>query len=496
MRERLKSAPADVMCDYIFMPAIQEENDRSFYNMAALNMSHVLMLKKQNIIDKTSANALLKALYEMTQLGPSCLSIAPECEDYYFNIERYIIQKVGKEIGGKMHTARSRNDLGSTLIRMNVRDRLYDLIGMAITLRGSIIKMAERYPDQVVTGYTHMQPAQPITLAYYLAAVSQALGRDISRLQDAYCRMNECPLGSCAFAGTSFPIDRHFTAAGLGFNGPMRNSMDAVASRDYLLEICAPFTFLGPPLNRFATDPYFWSTDEFSYIEVDDSLAVCSSIMPQKKNPISLEHVKAKTSHLLGAFVSITMALKGIPYCHNRDGGAESSHLFWDACKQMEAILAVMNETVVTTKIKCDIMTKRANSNYSTVTELADELVKSEHMPFRTAHEIVANVVLKCLDLGLTSLDITPEILDASAIEISGKEFHWSDEKLRQVLDAENSVHHRTSFGGPSRQNCDPMLAVQRSETQELRPWLQAQERQTTDARETLFAQVRESALD
>lgn len=496
MRERLKADPSEAMCKYIFAPAIEEENRRSFYNMADINMAHVLMLKKQHILDEDAAKVLLKALYQMAQDGPSCMEVHPEFEDYYFNVEQYMIAKVGKEIGGKLHTARSRNDLGSTLMRMNARDQLIRLIGMTITLRDSILRLAERYRDQVVTGYTHMQPAQPISLAYYLTAVSQALGRDIDRLKDAYQRMNESTLGACAFAGTSFPVDRQFTAEQLGFRGPMRNSMDAVASKDYLLEICGAFTILGSNLNRFATDLYFWSTDEFRYIEVDDSLAVCSSIMPQKKNPISIEHVKAKTSHLLAAFVSITTVLKGIPYCHNRDGGAESSHLFWDACSQMEAILAVLNETVVTIKVKCDKMKERANSNYSTVTELADELVKSEHLPFRTAHEIVAKIVRDCLDQGLTSMDITTEMLDSAAMRLTGKTFHWPQEKIRRVLDAEHSVRSRISYGAPSPQECAGMLAEQTAATQKAAAWLQAEKDRLCKTREALHGYVKEVALN
>lgn len=495
MRERLQAPPAEVMCKYLFRPSIEEENARSFYNMADINMAHVIMLERQGIIDANAAKTLLAAIFELRETGSSCLELDPECEDYYFNIERYIIQKLGKEIGGKMHTARSRNDLGSTLIRMNARDQLVKLIDMTITLRESMLKLAEKYPDQVLTGYTHMQPAQPISFAYYITAVTQALGRDIHRLQDAYKRMNQSTLGSCAFAGTSFAIDRHFTAEHLGFDAPMYNSMDAVASKDYLLEICAAMTILGSNINRFATDLYFWSTDEFGYIEVDDSLAVCSSIMPQKKNPISIEHVKAKTGHLLGAFTSIAMTLKGIPYCHNRDGGAESGHLFWDACSQMEAILAVLNETIVTIKIKCDKMDKKANSNFSTVTELADELVKSEQLPFRTAHEIVAKIVRDCLENGLTSADISSEMLDNASVYFTGKVFQWPEEKIRRVLDAGNSVSNRGSYGGPSPQECRAMMAKQTEENRVARIWLQEQMDSRKDAQKRLHDQVRKMAL-
>ncbi len=464
MRERLKAEPAEVICKYLFGPFIAEDNVRSFYNMADINLAHVIMLVDQRIIDRESGVCLLKVLGEMRKAGPSCLDVHPEYEDYYFNVEQYVIGKVGGLIGGKMHTARSRNDLGSTLARMNARDSLVKIIDMALQLQSVLLNLAEEHTETVFTGYTHMQPAQPITFAYYLLAVAQALGRDCKRMLDAADRMNFGTLGSCAFAGTSFDVNRDQTAAFLGFDGPMFNAMDAVASKDYLMEIAACFTMLGSTLNRFANDLYIWSTDEFGYIEVDDSLAVCSSIMPQKKNPITFEHVKAKSAHLLGAFVSITTTLKGIPYTHVRDGSSECLHLFWDACYQTEAMLALLTQTIATMKINGDAMYIRVNANYCTITELADELVKTEGLPFRTAHGIVSIIASNSLEKGLTSAEIDVKMLDEAGEAVIGRTFGWTNEKLSRILDARRSVDTRISFGSPSPIQCGAMIKALRDD--------------------------------
>ena len=462
MRGRIKAELSNTVCEYLLRPAIAEENKRSFYNMADINLAHVLMLMSQRIVSRDDGIKLLKTLWEMRADGPDSIEIHPEYEDYYFNIEKAVIAKIGMNIGGQMHTARSRNDLGSTLLRMNVRDALVQVISMAIRLEEVLLKIAEENGDAILTGYTHMQPAQPISLSYYLCAFSQALERDIQRLQAALERMNYCTLGACAFAGTSFPVDRESVARDLGFAGPSYNGMDAIVSRDYLQEIAAAYTILGTNISRFAADFYYWCTDEFGYFEVDDSYAVCSSIMPQKKNPTTLEHVRAKSAHLLGAFTSITMALKGVAFGHNRDVAGEAPHLFWDASEQMVASLALLTGTMETMHVHRDKMEARVNANFCTVTELADELARAEGLPFRIAHEIVAGVVGHCVEKGLTTLDINMALINRFSREYAGREISWSDEKLRGTLDAHNSVRGKISYGGPGEEQRARMIQTLR----------------------------------
>lgn len=458
MRGRIKADLAPEMTKYITGPGILADNNRSFYNMNDINCAHVLMLIEEEIISKEVGIILLKSLKEMREEGSSALEIHTDYEDYYFNIEKIIISRVGMDIGGKLHTARSRNDLGSTMLRMNVRDSLVKIIPMVFELENVLLKMADENKDTVLTGYTHMQPAQPISLAYYLVAMAEAIERNIQRLQNALDRMNYCTLGSCAFAGTSFPINRFKTAKWLGFYGPIHNSMDAVASRDYLQEITAAYTILATDMSRLCADFYYWCTDEFAYFEMDDAFAVCSSIMPQKKNPTPFEHVRGKSAHVLAAFTSITTVLKGIAFGHNRDVGGEAPHLYWDACEQIEASLAVLTGALRTIKVRKDHMEYRVNSNFCTVTELADELSKKEKIPFRVAHEIVAEIVANRIAIGKTCLDIDPKILDEFSEKYIGRKLKWDKDFLRNILDARRSVFNKSSYGACSINECSTMI--------------------------------------
>lgn len=458
MRERLKAKPSNVVCKYLFGPAILDDSERSFSNMIRLNLAHVLMLHKQQIIGKEDAKRLLDLLLTLQDKGPRALEMNPSFEDYYFNIEHYIISQIGVETGGKIHTARSRNDLHSTISRMNVRDAIINLYPKILELRSILLDLALVHKETVMTGYTHMQPAQPITLGHYFTAIAEAVERDFHRLEGAYNHLNYCPLGGGAFAGTSFNIDRNYTANLLGFFGPIENSIDAVVSRDYLLEISSHFATFGSTVNRFVNDLYIWATDEFSFIEVDDSMAACSSIMPQKKNPITLEHIKGKTSHLLSAYVSIFGCTKGISYSHCRDLAGEGIHLFWDASFQIEAILELLNATLKTMKIKIDKMKSRVNRNYSTVTDLADELVREEDLPFRVAHQIVGNIVRDCIAKDLSAEDITVKMLDKAGKIYANRPFNWTQEYLDRILDASHSINNKLSLGSPAPVECKRMV--------------------------------------
>lgn len=456
MRERFKAEPAEVVCKYLFRPAIMDDNRRSFKNMSDINIAHALMLDREKIIPHEDAQKLLQGLLRLEEKGPEALTLDPKLEDYYFNIEQNLIADIGIDIAGRLHTGRSRNDLQSTLVRMNIRDEVARLIPLVFELRKKIIKLADENKETVLTGYTHMQPAQPISLSYYFCAIAEAIERDYQRIFAAFNRMNYSTLGGGAFAGTSFPIDREFTARKLGFNGPVYSALDGVASRDYVLELTGVFAILGSTINRFANDLYIWTTDEFGYIEVDDSVAACSSIMPQKKNPITLEHIRAKTSHLLSGFVSVFGTLKGAHFGHSREV-SETFTMFWESARQLEIILELLNATLETLKVKKEGMEDKARKNFCVVTEIADELVKTENIPFRVAHKIVGNLVRMCLDAGLDSSQITTALVNEATKEVTGKETSWSEEHATEVLSPSGSIHGKLSMGGPSPKECGIM---------------------------------------
>jgi len=349
-----------------------------------------------------------------------------------------------------MHTARSRNDLGAALTRMSVRRRLLKLAAFLHDLRLELLRLAEAHANTIVTGYTHMQPAQPTTLGHYFHAIGQALERDEVRLQQAYEVVNLCPLGACAFNATGFPIDRQMLADLTGFSGLVENSIDAVASRDYVPQVLAALATMAVNLSRLAQDLYIWATDEFGWIEVGDDVASTSSIMPQKKNPITLEHIRGKASHLIGAVVAALTAQKGVPYGHLRDISLESTHPLHEGFGQAEAVLALAAATLRSLRVKGAIAEARAAENFSTVTELADVLVREAGLSFREAHMVVGSAVSALHDRGGRTADLGLDLLDRVAQERLGHPLGLSEAALRQALSPAANVAIRCVTGGPA----------------------------------------------
>ena len=450
MRERLNAKPNQVLIDHIFEPHLLKDASHTFGNMMRCNMAQALMLHKVGIINDEDIKPLAAGIQDLTDKGAGVLEMNPEYEDLFYNIETYLVNSIGIEVAGQLHTARSRNDLGATCTRMMVRDYILTFYPKVLTLREQLLKLAENNLDTVITGYTHMQPGQPITLGFYFAGVAQALQRDWDRLFAAYRHLNICPLGSCACAGTSFDIDREYLAKLTGFTEPIENCLDGVASREYFQEYEAAFTIMSTNLNRLAHDLYYWMTNEFAYMELDNSIAASSSIMPQKKNAITLELVKGKSAHMLSSFVSSTMTMKGMPFGHTQETFLEAGHSFEDASKEMDSLLALLKGSLDCLIIHKERAKQRADVNFCTATELADELVKCEGLSFRVAHEIVGSVVGKCADAGLTAKDITSDMLDKAGLQHIGRAFGWSGEHIAEVLDSRHSVANKLSFGAPS----------------------------------------------
>lgn len=493
MRERFKAKPDAVMCKYLFGPTIQGDCQRSFYNMGRMNLAHALMLRRQGIIPEEDAKTIIKALVDLLRQGPACFTVDPEMEDYYMNTENYLISQIGVEVAGKLHTARSRNDLHSTVARMNVRDTVLSLTEKLLNLREKLLELAEEHKETVVTGYTHMQPAQPITLGHYFTAIAEALERDCQRITSAYSRMDLSTLGGCAFAGTSFPVDRYYTAELMGFGGIVVNTMDAIAARDYLMELSAAYAILGSNLNRFAIDLYYWATDEFHYVEVADSLAASSSIMPQKKNPVTLEHTKAKSAHLLADFTSIVGCMKGIPYGHNREVAGETLHGYFDAVGELDAMLELMTRTLELLVVRKEHLKERADKNFCTVTELADEIVKREGFSFRVAHQIVGNIVMQLVEKDGCTKDITAEQLDAAAAAFAGRPLGWDQAHIDRVLDSAYSVENKRSCGAPSPVECEKMIRTLSKGLERDKADYSAKRAFLTDADRKLESAIREA---
>jgi argininosuccinate lyase len=294
-----------------------------------------------------------------------------------------------------------------------------------------------------------MQPAEPITLGYYLAAHLHALERDFSRLENCYERLNQSPLGSGAMAATTFDIDRELTAELLGFNGPTGNSLDGIASRDYVLEILSALSIFMIHLSRLSHDLYIWSTEEFSLIEVNGSVAMCSSIMPQKKNPVTFEHIKSKAAHLQAAYISASSCLKNTPYTQCRDSSMECLRYFWDSFFEVEASIYLLITTLKTIKINEKHALDRTFVDFSTVTELSNTLVKEVGLSNSLAHNIVANIVIHIIEQGQNPTNINSKLLTEISSKLTKKNISLSDEKIQLALDPVLNINSRKVTGSP-----------------------------------------------
>ncbi len=488
MRERIKVPPAPVVIDYIYRPWLQEDVANAFLPLMNLNRAHVVMLANQGIISPSTAAALIRAIHETVVAGPTEIKWDFDLEEIYFNVEAHIIGKVGPIIGGQMHTGRSRNDLYAAMNRIFARNMLLKTAEWLHQLRGTLLDLAKAHAHTIVTGYTHMQPAQPTTLGHYFHGVANALERDDIRLQHAYESTNLCPLGACAFNGTGFPIDRHMLADLTGFAGLVENSIDAVGSRDYAPQVLAALAIMGINLSRLANDLHIWSSDEFSLVEVGDDFAVTSSIMPQKKNPFTFEHIRGKAGHIVGDLVGSLTAQKGVLFGHLQDICYESTYPLADGFSKAEAMLNLMASTLRSMNVNTDAAEARAADNFSTVTELADVMVREVGLSFRDAHAIVGAMVGELHEHGGRTDDVTLELLERIAHQRLGRPTGLSEASLKRALTPKENVAVRSMTGGPAPEESLRSIAASQSRFADQQAWWKAQEEKLSEARGRLEA--------
>ncbi|MFH0861275.1 MAG: argininosuccinate lyase [Candidatus Altiarchaeota archaeon] len=409
------------------------------------SQAHAIMLAKQGIIDGRSLKKIVKALEKVRRnFKGGRFKLKRELEDVHMNVESYLIEEEGAEVGGKLHTARSRNDQVLVDTRLVTRKKLLQVTKKAIELEETLIRMAEKHSETVMPGYTHGQHAQPITLGFWAASYASALDRDLARMEDAFGRVNLNPLGACALAGTSYPIDRKVTTKLLGFGGIAENALDAVGSRDFILEVMSCLAILMSTLSKLAEDIILWSTQEFSLIELDDSYTTGSSIMPQKKNPDVAELLRGRTSKVYGVLLSLLTTMKGLPSGYSRDL-QEDKPLLFESFRTVDSSIEVMNGMLSTVKVNRKAMAKSAGEGFSTATELADYLVLKEGIAFRDSHRIVGSIVksLSTKRKSFEDTDTVSRLLKEHGISIDAK-------VLNKVLSPEYAVNSHRSLGGTS----------------------------------------------
>ena len=339
MRERIHANISPEVVEYIVNPKSGPIMFRDFRLMMEINKAHAIMLCEEKILTAGITKKIMSTLKEMEEEGPNDLTPGIGSEDLYSAIEQKLINKIGTDIGGRLHTGRSRNDLGSTVTRIAIRENFFKITEELFDLLKVLIQFAEDNKDTIMPGYTHLQPAQPTTLGHHISSICSALQRDSERILESYNRINLSPLGACAFAGTGFPINRQRTAELLGFDNIVESTLDSVASRDYVSELLYSLTMTAITLSRLAQDLYLWYSDEWTIIDIDGDIAFSSSIMPQKKNPGTIEHIKAKSGHILGSLISNLSVQKNLNFMHCRDMSVESVEPIWNALKETTGIM-------------------------------------------------------------------------------------------------------------------------------------------------------------
>ena len=401
------------------------------------NFAHTSMLKHEGIIDADVADNILCALDELKEEGYGALVFDPSVEDVHMAIENYVTSKIGPQ-AGYMHTAKSRNDQVATDIRLVLRERIIGIqIGILEFIEG-IVEMAGEHLNDVFIGFTHLQHAQPITIAHHLMAHAQALKRDYERLEDTYKRVNLNPLGCAAMATTSFPINRELTTRLLGFDAYLENSMDGVSARDFIAETVFDLTSLCTTLSKICEELILWSTYEFGVIEMADEYSSTSSIMPQKKNPDVAELARGKSTIVNGELVTILTILKAIPYTYNRDLQEITPHL-WNALKVTEDTLSIVTRMLLSVEF-----------NTERCAELADIMVREKEIPFRTAHKIVGRIVNEASANNMAEEDITSQFIDDIAVDLGFDKLGLADELIQNALNPAENVKIRRVVGGPA----------------------------------------------
>ena len=428
--------------------------DQKFYHQDIQgSMAHVKMLAKQGILTEQERDDIVRTLKEIRdEVESGKLEITSEYEDIHSFVEANLIDRLG-DTGKKLHTGRSRNDQVALDMRLYTRDELLHTDDLLKELLETILKIMEANTETIMPGFTHLQKAQPITLAHHMGAYFEMFKRDRLRLHDIYERMNYCPLGSGALAGTTYPLDREYTAELLGFYGPTLNSMDGVSDRDYLIEFLSACATIMMHLSRFSEEIIIWNSNEYQFVEIDDAYSTGSSIMPQKKNPDIAELVRGKTGRVYGALMSLLTTMKGIPLAYNKDM-QEDKELSFDAMDTVKGCIALFTGMLATMKFNKGKMRLSANNGFTNATDAADYLVK-HGVPFRDAHGIIGKIVLYCIERGIAIDDMSLDELKAICPVF--------EEDIYEEISMETCVNNRLTIGAPGKAAMEKVIKAEKA---------------------------------
>ena len=425
--------------------------DQKFYRHDIKgSIAHVTMLAKQNILTAEEKEQIIAGLESILKdVDEGVLEISDKYEDIHSFVEATLIDRIG-EPGKKLHTGRSRNDQVALDMKLYTRDEVEVIDGLVKDILDAIYVIMKANTETFMPGFTHLQKAQPITLAHHMGAYFEMFKRDRSRLHDIYERMNYCPLGSGALAGTTYPLDREYTAELLGFYGPTLNSMDSVADRDYLIELLSALSTIMMHLSRFSEEVIIWNSNEYRFVEIDDAYSTGSSIMPQKKNPDIAELVRGKTGRVYGALMSLLTTMKGIPLAYNKDMQEDKEFVF-DAIDTAKGCLALFTGMLRTMKFNNAVMENSAKNGFTNATDAADYLV-NHGVAFRDAHGIVGQLVLYCIEKDIALDDMTLEEYKAISPVF--------EEDIYEAISMETCVNKRMTIGAPGKEAMEKVIAI------------------------------------
>ncbi len=417
------------------------------------SIAHAEMLGRCGIIPAADADLICRTLGEILRdIENGLVQFEVDAEDIHMNIEKILIERIG-DAGKKLHTGRSRNDQVALDIRMYLKDEIKEIKGMLFSLMETLIGIAEKNTQTIMPGYTHLQRAQPITLAHHIMAYFQMFRRDTGRLDDCFGRMDVMPLGSGALAGTTYPLDRAYVAEKLGFSEISQNSLDGVSDRDFVIELASCLSIMMMHLSRFCEELILWSSAEFSFVEMDDAFSTGSSIMPQKKNPDVAELIRGKTGRVYGSLIALLTTMKALPLAYDKDMQEDKEAIF-DAVDTVKACLPVFTKMLSTMDIKSENMYKAASGGFTNATDIADYLTR-KGIPFRSAHEIIGKMVLYCINNGKSISDLTMDELKGFSPKIEADVY--------SEISLEKCVSGRNLPGGPAPESVKAAIENGRS---------------------------------
>ena len=451
--------------------------------LMAIHYAHLVMLAAQGIVPREEARAIRNALNAVSQDEVRRTPYDGECEDLFFHVERLIAAACGEDVAGRLHTARSRNDIDMTMYRMRQRECILGLLDATLELRRVLLQLAGRHRETIFAVHTHTQRAQPTTVAHYLLAVVEQLERDGSRLTEAYRRTNRNPLGACAITGTGFPIDRDLTAELLGFDGPTCNTYGSIATVDYLLEAASAAAVLLAGHGRVVQDLLLWSTSEFSYLRLGDGFVQSSSIMPQKRNPVALEHARAIGSKALGQSQAIVLSVHNTPFGDIVDTEDDLQPLVFAMFRDATRAVALVAAAMGTAEFDSVRLEARAGDGWTTLTELADTLVRERGLPFRTAHAISGRLI--ALRQAYPEESLAALLVKASAA-VLGTPVEYSETALAAILSPRHFVEVRRTYGGPAPEETARAADVSRLKLEDDMAWRAGAERALKEAERRL----------